>query len=145
MRNITRITSCEECEDKNPNWHFTASYAKRDLENLNIVYQDVVLRVKGTPIAYLPYLRLPDPSVDRAQGFLVPEALITSNLGAGFKLPYFIPVGDSRDILITPFIAPKTKTLEFRYREEFRHGDLQISGALSNEENASYKNRYFYN
>ena len=60
--------------------------------NLNIVYKDVTVRVKGFPIAYIPYLRMPDPSVDRAIGFLVPEAVLTSNLASGLKIPYFIPL-----------------------------------------------------
>ena len=54
---------------------FNCIFSKRDFENLNIVYRDVTVRVKGLPIAYVPYLRMPDPSVDRAQGFLVPEAV----------------------------------------------------------------------
>ena len=56
-------------EGKDLKWYLTASSAKRDFENLNIVYRDVTVRVKGLPIAYVPYLRMPDPSVDRAQGF----------------------------------------------------------------------------
>ena len=45
-------------------------------------------------IAYIPYLRLPDPTVERAQGFLIPIVALTSNLGIGIKLPYFIPLGE---------------------------------------------------
>ena len=51
---------------------------------------------------------MPDPSVDRAS-FLVPEAVLTSNLASGLKLPYFIPMGISSDILITPYFSSKTK------------------------------------
>ncbi|MDC0042590.1 hypothetical protein OAJ10_02415, partial [Paracoccaceae bacterium] len=64
---ISRVTSCEECEGKDPNWYLSASSATRDFENSNIVYKDVTVRVKGLPIAYIPYLRMPDPSVDRAR------------------------------------------------------------------------------
>ena len=94
------MTSCDECEGKEPNWHLSASSANRDSENFNIVYKDVTVRVKGLPIAYIPYLRMPDPSVDRARGFLVPEAVLTSNLASGLKLPYFIPLGLSSDLLL---------------------------------------------
>ena len=93
VNRISMVTSCEECEGKKPNWHLSASSAKRDVENANIVYKDVTVRVKGFPVAYVPYLRMPDPSVERAQGFLVPEAVLTSNLASGLKLPYFIPIG----------------------------------------------------
>ena len=125
---ITRVTSCNECEDKEPNWFLSASSATRDIENSNIVYKNVLVRVKGVPIAFIPYLRLPDPSVDRARGFLVPEAVLTSNLASGLKVPYFIPIGRSSDIIITPYFSSKTKTLEYRYRKKFRNGDLTVAG-----------------
>ena len=67
-RKISRVTSCETCEGKEPNWYLTASSAKRDIENLNIVYKNVTIR-ESIPVAYLPYLRMPDPSVDRGEGF----------------------------------------------------------------------------
>ena len=140
---INRVTSCEECDGKDPKWYLTASSAKRDFENLNIIYRDVTVRVKGLPIAFVPYLRMPDPSVDRAQGFLVPEAVLTSNLATGLKLPYFVPMGQSKDILITPYFSSKTKTFEFRYRQKFQNGDLAVIGAFSNDDLEVNKLRYF--
>jgi len=140
---ISRVTSCQECEGKEPNWYLNASSAKRDTENSNIVYKDVTVRLKGLPIAYIPYLRMPDPSVDRAKGFLVPQAVLTSNLASGLKLPYFLPLGLSSDLLITPYFSSKTKTLEYRYRKKFRTGDLTINGALSNDKLKRSDLRYF--
>ncbi len=141
--NISSVTSCEECEGKQPNWYLSASSAIRDFENSNVVYRNVTLRVKGLPVAYLPYLRLPDPSVDRAQGFLVPEVAVTSNLATGLKLPYFLPLGLSRDILITPYLSSKTNTVEYRYRQKFVSGDLVIDGAISSDEISEDELRYF--
>ncbi len=128
---------------KKPNWYLSASSAKRDRENSNIIYKDVTVRVKGLPIAYIPYLRMPDPSVDRARGFLVPEAVLTSNLASGLKLPYFIPLGLSSDLLITPYVSSKTKTLEYRYRKKFRKGELTINGAFSDDDLINNDLRYF--
>ena len=140
---ISRVTSCDECEGKQPNWYLSASSAKRDSENSNIVYKDVTVRVKGLPIAYIPYLRMPDPSVDRARGFLVPEAVLTSNLASGLKLPYFIPLGLSSDLLITPYFSSKTKTLEYRYRKKFRKGEVTVNGAFSDDDLINNDLRYF--
>ncbi len=140
---ISRVTSCDECEGKEPNWYLSASSAKRDSENSNIVYKDVTVRVKGLPIAYIPYLRMPDPSVDRARGFLVPEAVLTSNLASGLKLPYFIPMGLSNDLLLTPYFSSKTKTLEYRYRKKFRNGDMTVAGAFSYDDLVNNDLRYF--
>ena len=142
-KGITRVTSCEECEGQEPNWYLTASSAKRDFENSNIVYRNVTVRVKGLPIAYVPYLRMPDPTVDRARGFLVPEAALTSNLGTGLKLPYFVPLGSSRDLLFTPYFSSKTNTLEYRYRQKFISGDLVVDGAFSSDDLINNELRYF--
>ena len=140
---ISRVTSCDECEGKQPNWYLTASSAKRDVENSNIVYKNVTVRLKGLPVAYIPYLRMPDPSVDRAIGFLVPEAVLTSNLATGLKLPYFIPMGLSSDLLVTPYLSSKTNTLEYRYRKKFKNGDLKIDGAFSDDDLIDNDLRYF--
>ena len=144
MSGITRITSCEDCDGKTPQWHFTASSASRDLQNLNVIYRDVTVRIKGFPIAYIPYLRLPDPTVERAQGFLIPVIALTSNLGIGLKLPYFIPLGENRDILVTPLFSPNSRTVEYRYRQAFRNGSLQIDGAVSSDILSQKKIRSFY-
>ncbi|MDA9673338.1 hypothetical protein N9U01_02895 [Paracoccaceae bacterium] len=140
---ISRVTSCDECEGKEPNWYLSASSAKRDSDNYNIIYKDVTFRVKGLPVAYIPYLSMPDPSVGRARGFLVPEAVLTSNLASGLKLPYFIPMGLSNDLLLTPYFSSKTKTLEYRYRKKFRNGELIINGALSDDDLVNNDLRYF--
>ena len=140
---IYRVTSCDECDGKQPNWYLSASSANRDGENSNIVYKDVTVRIKGFPVAYIPYLRMPDPSVDRARGFLVPEAVLTSNLASGLKLPYFIPLDLSSDFLITPYFSSKTKTLEYRYRKKFRKGELTVNGAFSDDDLVNSDLRYF--
>ena len=141
---IDRITSCKECESRVPLWYFTASSATNDVQNKNIIYRDVTLRVRGFPVGYIPYLQLPNPNVDRARGFLIPELTITSNLGVGVKLPYFIPIGHSRDLLLTPYISPKTKTIEYRYRQKFSNGDLTIKGALSQDDISNKDIRSYY-
>ena len=116
---ISRVTSCDECEGKKPNWYLAASSAERDFENSNVIYKNVSVWAKGLPVAYIPYLRTPDPSVDRARGFLVPEVVLTSNLATGLKLPYFIPMGMSSDVLITPYFSSKTNTLSIVIERNF--------------------------
>ena len=53
-KGVARITSCEECEGKEPDWYLSASSAKRDSENFNIVYKDVTVRVKAYPLPTFP-------------------------------------------------------------------------------------------
>ena len=118
-------------------------HLQQEIVIITISSKDVTVRAKGLPIAYIPYLRMPDPSVDRARGFLVPEAVLTSNLASGLKLPYFIPLGLSGDLLITPYFSSKTKTLEYRYRKKFRKGEFTVSGAFSDDDLVTDNLRYF--
>lgn len=142
--NVNRITSCEECESGFPLWHFTANSATNDPENQNIVYRNVTLKVRGVPVGYIPYLRLPNSNVVRARGFLIPGLKITSNLGVGATLPYFIPIGESRDLLLTPYVSSKTKTIQYRYRQKFTDGDIVINGALSQDDISNKDIRSYY-
>ena len=149
-KGTSRVTSCEECEDEDPNWYLTASSAQRDFENSNIIYRNVTVRVKGLPVAYLPFLRMPDPSVDRASGFLVPEAALTSNLATGLKLPYFVPLGLSRDILLTPYFSTKTNIINAKigqiYKIDFNvenFSPIETSGRAIYKVKPDFINKYF--
>ena len=95
-KNINRITSCEECENGFPLWHFTASSATNDLENQNIVYRNVTLSEWSSYWIYPTFDYQIQLLIER-EAFLVSVSTITSNLGVGIKLPYFIPIGESRD------------------------------------------------
>ncbi|MEM1129802.1 MAG: LPS assembly protein LptD [Pseudomonadota bacterium] len=128
-------SSCEICEDGSPPlWEIRARRVIHDQEEAQIYFYDAQFRVIGVPIAYFPNLRIPDPTVERANGFLTPSARSTNQLGPGIKLPYFITLGDSADLTLTPYVATRfTRTLEGRYRQAFRSGEIEFDGAISRD------------
>ncbi|MFZ7090399.1 LPS-assembly protein LptD [Primorskyibacter sp. 2E233] len=128
------VTSCQVCgDDSAPLWQIRASRVVHDQQERQLYFDNAQLRVLDVPIFYLPRMRLPDPTLKRARGFMIPSLRSSTLLGFGIKIPYFIPIGDHRDITLTPYLSPKTRTLEFRYRQAFRNGDLQLTGALSSD------------
>lgn len=128
------VTACQVCgRNQVPLWQIRASRVVHDQQERQLYFDDAQLRVLDVPVVYLPRLRLPDPTLTRAQGFLIPSVRSSSLLGLGLKLPYFIPFGDHQDLTLTPYLSPKTRTLEFRYRRAFRSGTLQLDGALSSD------------
>ena len=131
----------QECEE-DVHYGILLQARQTPLENQNITYRNVTLRIYGVQLVI--FHRLPNPNVDRARGFLIPGLAITSNLGVGLKLPYFIPIGKSKDLLITPYISPKTKTIEYRYRQKMRNGDILINGAFSEDDINESSIRSFY-
>ncbi|MBK5932817.1 LPS-assembly protein [Rhodovulum imhoffii] len=128
-------SSCQVCADRpTPLWQIRARRVIHDDDERQLYFDHARLEVLGLPVFYLPRLRLPDPTLERATGFLIPRARITNRLGTGVKLPYFIALGDHADITVTPYFSTsQTRTLELRYRHAFRNGEVEINGALSRD------------
>ncbi|PJI92030.1 LPS-assembly protein [Yoonia maricola] len=129
----TTATSCRVCGTAPPLWDIRAERVVYDEQEQQIYFSNATLRVKGTPILWLPQMRLPDPDLERSTGLLVPEQRNTTQLGFGVKLPYFITLGDHRDLTITPYLSSETTTLELRYRQAFATGDITVEGAISDD------------
>ncbi|MWD26114.1 LPS assembly protein LptD [Aquicoccus sp. SCR17] len=128
------VTSCQVCGPEGvPLWQIRARRVVHDQQERQIYFDNAEFRVLDVPIFWLPRLRLPDPTLERARGFLIPSARSTTQLGFGLKLPYFVPIGDHQDITITPYLSPVTRTLELRYRRAFATGRLQAEGAVSRD------------
>jgi len=128
-------SGCRVCADsQTPFWEIRSSRVVHDQQERQLYFDNAQLRVMGVPVFFSPRLRLPDPTLERATGFLIPHLRSTSRLGTGVKLPYFITMGDHRDLTLTPYLSSSTTTLEYRYRQAFRNGDVQIDGAVSDDE-----------
>ncbi|TAF37149.1 MAG: LPS-assembly protein LptD, partial [Alphaproteobacteria bacterium] len=128
-------SSCKVCDDSAPLWEIRAKRIVHDAEQQRIFLDHAQFRVGGVPLAYFPKLQLPDPTLQRATGFLVPRIEASSKLGFGLKTPYFVNISPSKDVLLTPyFTTTGTRSLQMRYRQAFRPGTLNIEGALSQDE-----------
>ena len=131
----TVASSCKVCRlDPRPLWEIRASRVIHDQQERQLWFENARLEMGGVPVFWLPRLRMPDPTLDRAAGFLMPELRTTSQLGTGLKLPYFLPLGPHRDLTLTPYLTTKNaRTLELRYRQAFATGDLDLTGALTRD------------
>ncbi len=130
----TAATSCRICNDGAPPlWQIRAKRVVHDQLEQQLYFDNAQVRIMGVPVLWLPRLRLPDPTLERATGVLPPQLKQTSRLGLGVKLPYFITLGDHRDLTLTPYLSPSTRTLELRYRQAYRHGTIELNGAFSED------------
>ena len=79
-----KFTSCTQ---PSPRWGFTATSARIELDD-KVVAKNSVLRVKGLPVFYAPYIYYPIRKDGRSTGFLFPHFGYTNvrgfNLGTGF-------------------------------------------------------------
>ncbi|WP_050930961.1 LPS-assembly protein LptD [Aestuariivita boseongensis] len=131
----TAVTSCHVCADgRAPLWQIRARRVVHDQQEKQLYFDDAQFRVLDVPIFYLPRLRLPDPTLDRATGFLIPSLRTTSQLSTGVKIPYFIRLGDHADLTLAPYLSSRTRTLDFRYRQAFTRGRIAFEGAYTRDD-----------
>ncbi len=136
----TRMTkvvasSCQVCaSNPRPLWEIRARRVLHDQEARQLYFDNAQFRIGGVPVFYIPRLRMPDPTLDRSTGFLVPAIRSTSALGVGLKLPYFITLGDSRDVTLTPYVSTKGgRSLAARYRQAFATGEIEFNGSFAQD------------
>jgi LPS-assembly protein len=134
-------TSCYVCAGKTPLWQIRAQRIVHDKLEKQLHFDNAQLRIMDLPVLFFPYLRLPDPSLKRASGFLVPQLTTSTTVGTAIRTPYFFKLGNHKDFTLTPILSSKTNTLGFRYREAFQTGKLSLEGAVSRDNLSTDQNR----
>lgn len=115
-----------------PIWQIRSKRIIHDTIAKRLYFEDARFEVLGVPIAFIPNLRLPDPSVQRATGLLYPQIISSNIYGYGLKMPYFVTFGDNADATITPFATTSGAFLiEAEYRRRTINGALNIHGAFA--------------
>jgi LPS-assembly protein len=135
MSNVI-ASACEICADRpTPLWEMRATRVTHDTEQQQLYFENAQLRLFGLPVLYLPRLRVPDPSLERATGFLSPRFSVNTGHGIGLRTPYFIVLGADRDLTVTPFLGAKgTRALELRYRQAFATGELELGALVARDQ-----------
>ncbi|WP_225212219.1 LPS-assembly protein LptD [Brevundimonas guildfordensis] len=130
------FTPCPICtvdgEAKTPSVSIQASKAVQNEELRAILYRDVVFRLGGVPIFYLPAFSHPDPTVDRASGFLVPWGDYQAGRGVSLEIPYLHVISPSEDVLVSPqFNTKVAPLLNLQWRKRFTDGMIVARGGAT--------------
>jgi len=128
-------SSCRICAGSTtPLWEIRARRVLHDQQERQIYFDQAQLRVGGMPLLFIPRLRIPDPTLDRSSGFLMPGFSSRTGLGFGVTLPYFLTLGPSRDLTFSPTVtAAGGRSLALRYRQAWDNGGITVTGALSRD------------
>ncbi len=126
-------SSCTVCaNDRAPLWSVRAARGTQDEVSQRIYFDNAVFEVAGLPVAWLPWMSVPDPSVPRASGFLMPEFRRSDIYGTGFSLPYYHVLGPSADATVAPLLTTGGAVLvEGEYRRRFARGGFDLSGVIA--------------
>jgi len=116
--------------DKPPLWRVRAEKIIHNQQEKIIRFEDAAFEVYGQPIAWLPYLSMPDPTVKRKSGLLMPNGIVNDKLGYGVTVPYYWALSPYYDV--TTALTPLTKQGLFgdvEYRQRFHAGQISFSAA----------------
>jgi len=130
--------ACQEDPTATPIWQIAAVEVIHDRDSRRLIYDNAFLEVFGVPVAWLPYFSHPDPTVDRASGFLIPQVRTRDELGAVFEIPYHWAISESQDATLTPiFTTKESPALAASYRHHLGYGRYSVSGAFTFDDQPS--------
>lgn len=118
------------CEPDKPTWQISAKNLDLDTSSGRGKAYNATLKVKNTPVLYLPYFNFP---IDdrRTSGFLVPKIGLSSGNGLTVQTPYYFNLAPNYDATITPTVYTNRNPMltgEFRYlTESYGTGELTLS------------------
>ncbi len=114
------------CPASDPDWELSASDLELHTEEGYGEGTNAVMRFKGVPIAYTPYIRFPLNN-ERQSGFLMPA--IGSSDSNGFELatPYYFNIAPDQDATFTPRVLSDRGLMlggEYRYLSKNHSGEV---------------------
>ncbi|WP_298747476.1 LPS assembly protein LptD [uncultured Brevundimonas sp.] len=136
--NYALFTPCPICDaegnHREPSIAIQAEKVVQDEGLRAVLYRNAVFRVGGVPVFYLPYFAHPDPTVERASGFLVPIPSYDEGRGLSLEIPYLKVVSPSEDWLISPQINSRVAPLlNLQWRRRFGDGTVVLRGGYTYE------------
>ena len=123
-------TACQPCKDdprKPPLWQVKAARIIHDEGEKMLYFEDSRIEFFGVPLAYVPFMSAPDPTVKRKSGFLFPGLSETSQYGFGFEPKYFWALAPNYDLTLSTLITTKQGVL---FKGQWRHRLLDGSYSI---------------
>ena len=93
-------------------------------------FTNATVEVKGVPVAWLPTVSVPDPTVRYASGLLTPEFGNSTKIGYFTRLPVYFALSQSHDMTLAPMLTTSGgEVLEMEYRARWNKGGLWFQGS----------------
>lgn len=126
-------TACQACSEQGraPLWQVKAQRVVQNGVTHTIRLEHARFELFGLPIAYVPWIEVPDNTVKRKSGFLFPSASFSQHLGFGVSIPYYYVISPSMDATVTATgYTTQGLLLEGEFRQRFENGThvLKVAG-----------------
>ena len=126
-------TACQPCKDdpkKPPLWQVQAARIIHDEGEKMLYFEDARVEFFGVPLAYVPFMSTPDPTVKRKSGFLFPSISETSQYGFAIEPTYFWALAPNYDLKFSTLLTTKQGALfEGEWRHRLLNGSYSIRAA----------------
>lgn len=122
---------CDGVPGRKPVWQIRATRIVHRQGEKTITFEDARFEFLGVPIAWVPVLTQPDPTVRRKSGFLMPTPSFSSKRGVGINAPYFWALAPNMDVTLAPAAYSRQGLLadaEFRHRLETGYYRFRVAG-----------------
>jgi LPS-assembly protein len=126
------VTSPSGCPQR-PSWSISAARVTRDPVEGRLRFVGGRLTILGITLPLLPVFAISDGSNDRAaSGLLIPNLSVSSSNGLELGVPYYLRLGDNKDLTLTPHVYTKAlPAAEARFRHLTSLGAYQVGGFLT--------------
>nr|WP_205925833.1 LPS-assembly protein LptD [Rhizobium sp. P38BS-XIX] len=126
-------TACMSCSEagRAPLWQVKAQRVVQNGVTHTVRLEHARFELFGQPIAYVPWITVPDNTVKRKSGFLFPSVTVSQRLGVGVKVPYYYVISPSMDATVTATgYTGQGLLLEGEFRQRFENGThtLRVAG-----------------
>jgi LPS-assembly protein len=132
-------TACKPClenPERPPLWQVKATKIIVNQQEKTVNYENASLEFYGIPIAWLPFLVHPDPTVKRKTGFLQPNFGYANALGFSASAPFFWNIAPDKDITFVPTVYSKQGFLgQVEWRQRLMNGsyNIRLAGILQQD------------
>lgn len=121
---------CIDDKGRRIGWKVKAAKLTQNAQTKTIYFEQPSLEVLGIPVAWLPWLSLPDPSSRQSNGFQLPSVNYKAEYGARVTTPYFINIGENTDILLAPSLMSRQGFLmAAEWQQRFDYGAFTLKGS----------------
>lgn len=129
--NYLPCVDCNGVKGKKPIWQIRANRILHKQKDKTVVFENATFEFLGVPLAWVPVLSQPDPSVKQKTGFLMPSAKHSTELGYAISVPYHIAIDPSYSLTLMPAAYSRQGLLlsgEWKQRLEAGEYSITLSG-----------------
>lgn len=120
---------CVDTKGRRIGWKIYAAKIIQDKKGKVIYLEQPTVEILGLPVAWIPWIALPDPTV-RSASFKMPRYSNSAKLGHKIEAPYFIPIGDDIDLLLSPTAMTRQGFLMgAEWEQRFTYGRFNVKAA----------------